>query len=66
MYAIVLAVKHHHHFLYGKPFTFRRDHGSLQWLLNSKNSEGQLARWFEVLGNYRCKIEHCPGRIHNN
>ena len=66
LYAIVLAVKHFHHFLYGNPFTIRSDHGSLQWILNFKNCEGQLARWLETLGNYQFTIEYRAGRIHNN
>ena len=42
--AIVNSIKHYHHYLYGKPFRVRTDHGSLTWLLNFKNPEGQLAR----------------------
>jgi hypothetical protein len=45
--AIVQAVRHFHHYLYGVPFQGRTDHGALTWLLNFKNSEGQLARWLE-------------------
>ena len=32
--AVVEAVKHFHHYLYGVPFEIRSDHGSLRWLLN--------------------------------
>jgi hypothetical protein len=44
----------------------RSDHGALSWLLNFKNPEGQLARWFEVLASYDFRIEHRAGRSHNN
>ena len=44
----------------------RTDHGSLRWLLNFKNSEGQLARWIEVLCTYDMIIQHRPGAKHKN
>ncbi|CAC5392821.1 Retrovirus-related Pol polyprotein from transposon 297,Retrovirus-related Pol polyprotein from transposon 17.6,Transposon Ty3-I Gag-Pol polyprotein,Transposon Ty3-G Gag-Pol polyprotein,Retrovirus-related Pol polyprotein from transposon 412 [Mytilus coruscus] len=66
--AIVSAVKNFHHYLYGRSFTVRTDHGSLRWLVNFKNPEGQLARWLETLGAYDFQIPviHRPGRIHSN
>ena len=64
--AIVLAVKHFHHYLYGRPFLIRSDHGALRWLLNFKTPEGQLARWIETLSMYQFSIEHRPGRVHSN
>ena len=33
--AVVAAVRHFHHYLYGRRFLVRSDHGALQWLLNS-------------------------------
>ncbi|CAC5369319.1 unnamed protein product [Mytilus coruscus] len=63
---IVSAVKNFHHYLYGRSFTVRTDHGSLRWLVNFKNPEGQLARWLETLGAYNFQIIHRPGRIHSN
>ncbi|CAG2204440.1 unnamed protein product [Mytilus edulis] len=64
--AVVASIKHFHHYLYGKYFKVRSDHGALSWLFNFKNPEGQLARWFEVLASYDFKIEHRAGRSHNN
>ena len=64
--ALVHFVKYFRHYLYGKPFTARTDHGSLRWLMNFKNPEGQIARWIEVLSSYDMKIEHRPGRLHRN
>ncbi len=64
--AIVTAVKHFHHYLYGKPFVIRTDHGALRWLTKFKNPEGQVARWLEVLGTYEFKIEHRQGRYYGN
>lgn len=42
--AVVKAVKQFHHYLYGRHFIVRSDHGALRWLLNLKNPEGQMAR----------------------
>jgi hypothetical protein len=62
----VKSVKHFHHYLYGRHFKVRTDHGSLTWLLNFKNPEGQLARWFELLSSYDFTIEHRAGLSHSN
>ncbi|XP_062567737.1 uncharacterized protein LOC134229979 [Saccostrea cucullata] len=62
--AIVHFIKHYRHYLYGKQFLIRTDHGSLRWLLRFKNPEGQLARWLEVISTYDMKIEHRPGKKH--
>jgi transposase InsO family protein len=64
--AIVEAVKHFHHHLYGFHFTVRTDHGALHWLLRFKNPEGQMARWLEVLAAYDFEIIHRAGRLHGN
>lgn len=64
--AIVKSIKNFHHYLYGRPFKVRTDHGSLTWLLNFKNPEGQIARWFELLSQYEFKVEHRAGRSHSN
>ena len=64
--AVVHFVKYFRHYLYGKRFKVRTDHGSLRWLLNFKNPEGQLARWIEVLSTYDMEIQHRPGTQHKN
>ena len=38
--ALVYFVKYFRHYLYGREFTVRTDHGSLRWLMNFKNPEG--------------------------
>ena len=45
--AVIKAVKHYHHYLYGTHFVVRTDHGALRWLANFKSPEGQMARWLE-------------------
>ena len=64
--ALVTFVKHFKHYLYGKKFLVRTDHSSLKWLMNFKNPEGQIARWIETLASYDMKVEHRPGRLHQN
>ena len=64
--AVVHFVKYFRHYLYGKRFKVRTDHGSLRWLLNFKNPEGQLARLIEVLSIYDMEIQHRPGTQHKN
>ncbi|KAK3095582.1 hypothetical protein FSP39_016324 [Pinctada imbricata] len=64
--AIVAAIKQFHHYLYGRNFLVRSDHGALRWLFNFKKPEGQMARWLEQLATYDFTIEHRAGRIHNN
>ena len=49
-------------YLLGKHFTLRSDHGSLTWLRNFKEPEGQLAHWLEKLDKYDFTIIHCPYR----
>ncbi|CAG2220580.1 unnamed protein product [Mytilus edulis] len=63
---MVASIKNFHHYLYGRHFLVRTDHGALRWLMNFKNPEGQMARWLEVLGTYDFEIQHRAGRIHSN
>ena len=64
--AVVASVKHFHQILYGQQFIIRSDHSSLQWLLNFKNGEGQLARFLETLSAYTFKLEFRYGRLNSN
>ena len=63
---MVHFVKYFRHYMYGKRFTVRTDHGSMRWLLNFKNPEGQLARWIEVLSTYDMEIQHRSGTQHKH
>ena len=64
--AIVKAIDHFHPYLYGRKFTIRTDHASLQWLLNFNNPEGQIARWLDKLQTYDFCIVYCKARGHQN
>ena len=52
MLAMTYAIRHFHHYLYGRPFTVRTDHNALNWLQSFKEPEGQVARWLELLAQY--------------
>ena len=54
------------HYLLGRKFTLRTDHGSLRWLFGFKDPQGQLARWLESLAQYDFEIIHRPGNKHQN
>ena len=64
--AVVVFVKHFHHYLYGKHFRVRCDHAPLKWLMKFKNPEDMLARWITVLSKYDFEIEHRRGAVHQN
>ena len=42
------------------------DHGSITWLQNFKEPEGQLARWLDKLQEFNFEVEHRRGRKHTN
>ena len=64
--AVVFFTKQFRPYLAGKKFLLRTDHGSLTWLRNFKEPEGQLARWLEQLQELDFDIVHRQGRKHTN
>ena len=64
--AVVESVKYFHHYLLGRHFVVRMDHGSLKWLMCFKNPECQMWRWIRVLSTYDFEIQHRPGKQHGN
>jgi transposase InsO family protein len=64
--AVVYFLKHYRHYLFGRKFLLRTDHGALKYLLNFKDPQGQMARWLQVLGTYDFEVVHRAGRSHNN
>ena len=50
--AAVTFTIHFKPYLVGRYFWLRTDHGSLTWLRNFKEPEGQLARWLEQLSEF--------------
>jgi len=60
--AIVWAVKKFAKYLYGRPFIVESDHQPLQYLQQSKSTNGRLMRWSLVLQPYRFIIRVIPGK----
>ena len=62
--AVVRAIENFNHpHLYGRKFTVRTDHASLQWLLSFKKLEGQLARWLQKLQSFVSVLHIGPERV---
>ena len=64
--AVVTFVHLYRPYLICRKFTLRTDHGSLTWLKNFKEPEGQLARWLEQLQELEFDIIHRRGARHQN
>ena len=64
--AVVVFTNKFRPYLLGRPFHLRTDHGSLLWLHNFKEPEGQLARWIEKLQEFNYEMGHREGRCHSN
>ena len=64
--AVVVFTRHYRHYLLGREFILRTDHGSLTWLFRFKNPIGQLGRWLEELSQCSMTIQHRAGTKHSN
>ena len=64
--AVVAFTSHFRPFLLGCNFILRTDHGSLTWLRNFKEPEGQMGRCLKQLQEYDFSIVHRQGRKHTN
>ena len=64
--AVITFITQFRHYLLGRKFLLRTDHGSLRWLFSFKDPQGQIARWLEVLAQYDVEIQHREGRRHLN
>ena len=64
--AVVVFLNHFRQYLLGRKFILRTDHGSLLWLHNFKEPEGQLAKWLEKLEEFQFEVVHRKGKAHCN
>ena len=64
--AVVVFTRQYRPYLVGQKFLLRTDHGSLVWLRNFKEPEGQLARWLERLQEMEFDVVHRRGKVHTN
>ena len=66
MLAAVAMCTHFRSYLRGAQFTLHTDHRSLRWLQKFRNSDGMLARWYMLLGQFSVTFEYQPGAQHAN
>ena len=66
MLAAVVMCTHFRSYLRGAQFTLRTDHSSLRWLQKFRNSDGMLARWYMLLGQFLVTFDYHPGAQHAN
>ena len=52
MLAAIAMCRHFCSYLRGAQFTLHTDHRSLRWLQKFRNSDGILARWYMLLGQF--------------
>ena len=66
LYAIITALKHWKHFLYGREFTVKTDHQALKWLqtMPSADWSDRQSRWSQLFQQFGGMIEYLPGK-HN-
>ena len=64
--AVIKFTRQFRHYLLGRPFIVRSDHSSLQWIMNFKNPNHQLARWLEETSQYVFEIHYRAGKKHIN
>ena len=62
--AVVTFVQQYRPYLICQKFTLRTDHGSLTWLKNVKEPDGQLARRLERLQELQFDIVHRRVKVH--
>lgn len=66
MLAVVFFTKYFKHYLLGRKFLLRTDHGSLSWLQKFREPDGQIHRWIQQLSQFYMEIQHRPGQRHGN
>ena len=64
--AVVYFVQYFRHYLLGRDFVIRTDHSALRQVMSFKDPRDQMARWLEVLCQYRFKIVHHSVKKHSN
>ena len=62
-YAIVHFVQHYKQLIGGRHIEIQSDHRPLIWLHNFKNPPAIVARWLEILGEFKYDITYKPGKL---
>ena len=61
-FALVMAVRHWHVYLAGRPFVLKTDHNPLVFLRSQKDPRGKIGRWINELEEFDYKIQYIPGK----
>ncbi len=64
--AVLFGLKKFRPYLYGTRFLLVTDHRALLWLANTPQPPALLARWILRLQEFEFKIQHRPGKAHQN
>ena len=64
--AIVWAIGHFRHYLFGRRFHIVTDHAALTWLMTAVHKNNRLSRWSLKLQGYDFEISHRKGKLHTN
>jgi hypothetical protein len=64
--AMISALKHFNHYIYGRKIIIQTDHAPLQWLHTHKDQSSRLLRWALKLQDYDIQIQYKPGKINTN
>ena len=60
-YALVVALRKWHTYLYGNKFTVKSDHNPLKTMRDRKDPRGKTARWLMEMSEYDFDIEYIKG-----
>ena len=60
-YALVVALRKWHTYLYGNRFTVKSDHNPLKTMKDRKDPRGKTARWLMEMSEYDFDIEYIKG-----
>lgn len=60
----VVKIKLHRHYLWGSKFLVRTDHVPLRSVLETKDPDGQLARWISFENTFNFEITYREGKRH--
>ena len=64
--AIVLAIEHFHHLVFGHELTVFSDHQPLSWVAGAKKLNSRIARWLIRLNVYQFRIVYRKGKLNGN
>ena len=64
--AMLYGCEHFKPYLLGRNFLLVTDHRALLWLVNTPTSPATLVRWLLKLSEFDFRVEHRPGKLHNN